>query len=440
MQGIQTPASMRGYEILEKFLMYDFQTVLDVGAGALQHSNVMIKAGKTVDTIDYGMSTYYDDRVETKGVRNTIIGDFNNITFPDLYDAVWCSHILEHQLNPNLFLKKLHSITKEGGYVAIVVPPRKPFIVDGHVSLWNAGLVLYHLVLAGFDCSEECFVRQYDYNIGIIVKKRSIPQLLIDLCMDTGDIEKLKAFFPPDLGMCKNFNGDIMNFPKEEASSMKVAILIPSRFGSTRLPGKALVPLNGIPLAKLVYDKCSKTGLDTYLLSDDERVCALAENSMLTSESCENGTERCAEAAERLPQYDAFINCQGDMPDITTDIIMSVVKLLERSNLASVYTDMSDAERSNPNSVKLIHNGKFALWSCRAALSYGDHHLGVYGYRPNMLKLYRDLPVTKAEKDEGLEQLRWMSAGIQMHVDKVDFDGHEINTPEDLAKWEARNN
>merc|ERR1711908_15988 len=100
---------------------------------------------------------------------------------------------------------------------------------------------------------------------------------------------------------------------------------------------------------------------------------------------------------------------------------------------------MPNAERLNPNSVKLIHNGTIALWSCRAALPYGDHHLGVYGYRPNVLKIYRDLPITKAEKDEGLEQLRWMSAGIQMHVDKVDFNGQEINTPEDLATWHACN-
>ena len=86
----------------------------------------------------------------------------------------------------------------EGGYLAIIVPPRKPFIVGGNITLWNAGLVLYNLVLAGFDCSEYCDILQYDYNIGIIIKKKSINQLPNDLSMDKGDIEKLSKYFPFD--------------------------------------------------------------------------------------------------------------------------------------------------------------------------------------------------------------------------------------------------
>lgn len=194
---------MRGARILEQLLREDFQAVLDVRAAALQHSRMLLDAGKTVDTVDFETSDYAGLREQKTKVRNEYVGDFNAVEFPEMYDAVWCSHILEHQLNPNLFLLKLRGVVKEGGLVAIVVPPRKPFIVDGHVSLWNVGVLLYHLVLAGFDCSRDLWIRQYNYNIGIIVRKRSIPFLPmpVDLCIDTGDLQKLAKFFPEDLNV-----------------------------------------------------------------------------------------------------------------------------------------------------------------------------------------------------------------------------------------------
>ena len=108
--------------------------------------------------------------------------------------------------------KKIHSLLNEGGYLAIIVPPRKPFIVGGHVTLWNAGLVLYNLILAGFDCSEECYIKQYDYNIGIIIKKKSIDKFPEGLSMDKGDIELLNKYFPLDVK--HGFNGDIFNLKK----------------------------------------------------------------------------------------------------------------------------------------------------------------------------------------------------------------------------------
>jgi 2-dehydro-3-deoxyphosphooctonate aldolase (KDO 8-P synthase) len=197
--------NMRGEKILDMLLEEKFSTILDIGGGEMKHAKKMIEKGKLVDVCDIGRSEYYNNKIDCD-IRNMIIGDFNEINFTEKYDAIWCSHILEHQLNPNLFLKKVNSVLNEGGYFGIVVPPRKPFIVDGHISLWNAGLVLYHLILAGFDCSEYCKIKQYDYNIGIIIKKKSIIDMP-KLAYDTGDIERLKHFFPFDAK--KGFNGDI---------------------------------------------------------------------------------------------------------------------------------------------------------------------------------------------------------------------------------------
>jgi 2-dehydro-3-deoxyphosphooctonate aldolase (KDO 8-P synthase) len=202
--------NLRGEKILNKFLEMNFKNVLDIGAGALEHTEVFLNNGKTVDICDYGNSIYYDNRlknIENK-IRNKYIGDFNNIHFENTYDAIWCCHILEHQLNVGLFLKKIHSLLKEDGYLSIIVPPRKPFIVGGHVSIWNAGLILYNLILAGFDCSKECYIKQYDYNIGIIIKKKTIKELPKNLSMDKGDIELLSKYFP--FKVKHNFNGDIL--------------------------------------------------------------------------------------------------------------------------------------------------------------------------------------------------------------------------------------
>lgn len=219
--------------------------------------------------------------------------------------------------------------------------------------------------------------------------------------------------------------------------TLKIAILIPARFNSTRFPGKALHELDGTPMAKLVFQRCSCTGLDTFLVSDDKRICDLAgKRGLLTSQYCENGTARCAEAAQKLTDYDAFINVQGDMPDVTVDIIHKIANALQTSELVTAYTKMTTNELSNPNSVKLIHNNDHAIWMCRAPLTYGDRHIGIYGYSRLMLETYSKLPQSIPEKQEGLEQLRWLQARLTMKIIEVEFNGVEINEPRDVLIWE----
>tara|TARA_B100000424_G_scaffold143170_1_gene108855 strand:+ start:1508 stop:2095 length:588 start_codon:yes stop_codon:yes gene_type:complete len=159
-------------------------TIIDIGGGKKQiHANYFRKHGHTVKVNDFFPNSDYK-------------GKFIDIEFKEKFDAVWCSHCLEHQLDVNIFLKKIHDITKENGIVGITVPPLKHEIVGGHVSLWNAGLLLYNLVLAGFDCSESK-IKSYDYNISVILRKRSI--LLPQLVFDRGDLVALRNFFPKDL-------------------------------------------------------------------------------------------------------------------------------------------------------------------------------------------------------------------------------------------------
>jgi CMP-2-keto-3-deoxyoctulosonic acid synthetase len=402
---------------------------------------VFADEGKLVDTIDFGLSEYCKkSSPKSAVVRNSYVGDFNTFKFEEKYDLVWCSHILEHQLNPNLFLRKIRDTVREGGIVALIVPPRKPIITDGHVSLWNAGLVLYHLVLAGFDCSEHLWITQYDYNIGVVFRSKHIPDSIWpkDLCMDTGDLKKLSRFFPKELGFGKGSNGDIFDFPNQEIHN-KVAVLIPARYNSSRFPGKALHHLDGIPMIRRVFDACSRSGLDVYVLSDDESILSEVPQAIMTSSSCKNGTERCAEAAAQLKSYNSFINVQGDMPDITPDIILAVAKYLACNQLVSLYTPFAEKQHHDPNCAKLVRSSSSsAVWCTRSPISYGVHQLGIYGYSKSVLAKYPYLPVCEAELLEDLEQIRWFNSGFEMKVYEVQFSGTEINCPEDSIQWHEK--
>ena len=181
----------RGYEALHKLLNeMDFETVLDVGCGEGVQANIFLQHKKIVTAIDYGESVYF--RKNKNQSLHTVIADINEWNTKERFDCIWCSHVLEHQLNVNIFLKKLHTLLNEGGMLAITVPPLKQNIVGGHVSLWTPGLLLYNLIMAGFDCSKAC-VKCYDYDISIIVKKETI--VLPDLQYDAGDIRRLGEFF-----------------------------------------------------------------------------------------------------------------------------------------------------------------------------------------------------------------------------------------------------
>jgi SAM-dependent methyltransferase len=187
-------------QALSKLLTdYEFQTVLDVGCGLGRHSRRFRAAGKDVTGIDIaGLA------------EGAIVADYLRHNFDQQFDCVWVSHVLEHQLNVNQFMRKLHRDLKTGGVLAVTVPPLKHPIVGGHVTLWNAGLVLYNLVLAGFDC-REARIKQYGYNVSVLTPKipASIPYA--ELRYDTGDIERLARYFPqhPKLVVKQAFKGDI---------------------------------------------------------------------------------------------------------------------------------------------------------------------------------------------------------------------------------------
>lgn len=137
---------------------YEFRTVLDVGSGGGDHARLLRHIGKEVVTVDLHRDA-------------DIRADFMDAVIDRTFDVVWCSHVLEHQRNPGAFLEKLRGCLAPDGVLAISVPTHPPDrMVAGHVSSWNAWLLCYNLVLAGFDCAEARYVSTVD--LSLIVRNR----------------------------------------------------------------------------------------------------------------------------------------------------------------------------------------------------------------------------------------------------------------------------
>jgi 3-deoxy-manno-octulosonate cytidylyltransferase (CMP-KDO synthetase) len=140
-----------------------------------------------------------------------------------------------------------------------------------------------------------------------------------------------------------------------------------------------------------------------------------------------------------MKKYDQFINVQGDMPDVTLQMIERCVEWLKYYPISTVWTDMPKEMQNNPDSVKMVRAGDQCLWFGRGMTGYGHWHLGIYGYKRNPLEFYRTMEVTQEEEVEKLEQLRWLKNGWQIGCSSVYFKGIEINSPEDVDIWHKQN-
>lgn len=181
----QSKLDFLGNDALEKMVLdYEFKTVLDLGCGNGDHTRYLKSHGKEVSTLDAGH--YHDFKPDH-------IGNYEDINFGKQFDAIWSSHVLEHVFNMQSFLQKLHSDLKVGGILAITVPPLKHAVVSGHINLFNTGILVYHLVMAGFDCSKAS-VKVYGYNISVIVQKTENGPV-----SGTWSLPRIAQYFPFDV-------------------------------------------------------------------------------------------------------------------------------------------------------------------------------------------------------------------------------------------------
>lgn len=232
---------------------------------------------------------------------------------------------------------------------------------------------------------------------------------------------------------------------------MKVLCIIPARYASTRLPGKPLRDIAGKPMIVRVYERALQARLvqDVVVATDDERIRAAVEahggHAVMTRADHATGTDRLAEVAARMTDYDLIINVQGDEPLIEPSVIDALVEPFladETLTMATAKTEITDeAEQENPNNVKVITdvNGN-ALYFSRARIPYARvpgakvyKHIGIYAYRRDFLLAYARMAQTPLELSESLEQLRALENGYRIRVVETDAVFIGVDTEEDLA-------
>jgi len=237
----------------------------------------------------------------------------------------------------------------------------------------------------------------------------------------------------------------------------QVVVVIPSRYASTRLPGKPLVNLAGKPMVQRVYEraKLAQTVHRVLVATDDQRivdaVLAFGGEARMTRSDHRTGTERIAEVAAHEPG-DVFVNVQGDEPLIDPVAIdTAVAALLEDppAQIATVATPIRHAgDIMDPNVVKAVLDfDSNALYFSRAPVPWVRDtlqkvhvkywkHLGLYVFQRDALLEYPTLPQGELEKIEQLEQLRWLENGWKIRVAEVEHDAVSVDVPEDVARVE----
>lgn len=250
------------------------------------------------------------------------------------------------------------------------------------------------------------------------------------------------------------------------ASGNAFRVVIPARYGSTRLPGKALLPLAGKPMIQWVYERAHRSGASEVIIAtDDARIQKAAQSFgapvAMTSPKHASGTDRIAEVAERggWPAHDIVVNVQGDEPLIPPALINQVATVLHDAPAAGVATlaapIASCEELLNPSVVKVVADiTERALYFSRAPIPWNRdgasgglesqrnyegarRHIGIYAYRVSSLLKLAALPAAYLETLEKLEQLRALANGIEIRVaDAVERPGLDVNTQDDLAEVE----
>ncbi len=240
--------------------------------------------------------------------------------------------------------------------------------------------------------------------------------------------------------------------------SLKTIVVIPARIGSSRLPNKVLADINGHPMLWHVYQRClqSKKVDEVHIATDSEKVVEAVQSwggkVWMTDANCASGTERIVAILDKL-NADIIVNVQGDQPLINPEIIDQLIEVFEKTDpLPDIVTPacaIEDEKIFDPNLVKITlrHDG-YALYFSRHPIPYLRDvkkekwpnstkfwgHVGIYGYRRQVLENYHSLPKSPLEKSEKLEQLRFLQAGKSILTFVTENYPISVDTITDLEK------
>lgn len=247
-------------------------------------------------------------------------------------------------------------------------------------------------------------------------------------------------------------------------------IVIPARFGSSRLPGKPLCDIQGKPLLQYVVERAQAScARQIVVATDDQRIMArmqaLGVDCCMTSSCHQSGTDRIVEVCEHYGwgHDDLIVNLQGDEPDMPAALLDQVAQDIQThgdASMATIAQQCQDAQQVlDPNIVKVVLNDSgYALYFSRAPIPWNREattgsqldgqrlipahylrHIGLYAYRVGFLREFTHWPVHPLEEAERLEQLRALGYGKKIHVALGCAEpGHGIDTPEDLQRFAAQ--
>ena len=237
---------------------------------------------------------------------------------------------------------------------------------------------------------------------------------------------------------------------------MNPIVIIPARMAATRLPGKPLADINGLPMILHVRNRALEAEVGRVVVAAGEKaICDAVEaaggEAVLTNPELPSGSDRIYEALMKIDpdgEYDIVVNLQGDLPTLDPTLIHAVIDPLSNGDadigtLAAVITD--DEEKENPNVVKVVmspfeqsENKGRALYFTRATAPSGEgdllHHIGIYAYTRKALEKFIKLKPSYLEKREKLEQLRALENNMRIDVSVVDTVPVGVDTPSDLEK------
>lgn len=247
---------------------------------------------------------------------------------------------------------------------------------------------------------------------------------------------------------------------------MKILAIIPSRYGSTRFPGKPLVEIEGKTMIQRVYERSSLAFKHVCVATDDQRifdeVTRFGGDAVMTSTSHRSGTDRCFEALKIIEKrdgnlYDIVVNIQGDEPFISPEQLLELVGCFndDGTKIATLVKRFSPEEDIfNPNSPKVVISKEFyALYFSRNAIPFQRgtdsknwnmnlpyyKHIGLYAFTRDALAAVSKLEPTLLETAEQLEQLRWLENGFRIKVAVTQHSSYSIDTPEDIKDLISRN-
>jgi len=235
--------------------------------------------------------------------------------------------------------------------------------------------------------------------------------------------------------------------------SFSAVAIIPARLASTRLPRKVLREIAGQPMIARVYEAAKQSPLlrDVIIATDSEEVMEFAQargwKAQMTSDKHRSGTDRVYEVAQRIPA-DVYVNIQGDEPLARPEHLDALLQPIQdpKVMVSTIKTPCPPQDVDNPNAVKVVtdSNGR-ALYFSRSTIPFDRDktgvvtyfkHLGFYAYRRAALDRFCNLPESKLEAAERLEQLRFLDNGIDIYVAETPFNTVGVDTEEDLRRVE----